>query len=167
MQQSTVKTCFTSPSSEGCRWKNQTKPWAVGRLLQWQKQSFRPPEACDFHCASGQNGVRLLKTLVGVCLVKRRHENEKDPLPVAHAAEGSKLRWRAWERLACKSLRKTFSVQLKIVTLEQEEAKMPTFREWLCSPQRFCKAGVWGSCSQLSCNPWINPIQPLVRGSKK
>lgn len=92
--------------------------------------------ACNFHCVSGQNGVRLLKTLLRACLVKMRHENENNHLPVAHAVEGNKSHWKAWKRLAEKSLGGVSSVSLKIITLEWEETKIPSFRERLCCQQQ-------------------------------
>lgn len=105
--------------------------------LQWQKRSFKLLGACNFHCVSGQNHVHLLKTLVGVCLVKMRCEN--DHLPGAHAAEGRGLHWRAWERLAWKSLRGISSGKLKIITLEHEEVKVPAFWERPCCRWRFSR----------------------------
>lgn len=91
----------------------------------------------NFHCVSEQNHVHLLKTLIGVCLAKMRHENGR--LPVAHAAEGSELHWRVWKKLACKSLRGISSGKLKIITLEQEEVKVPMFQEWLRCQWRFSR----------------------------
>ena len=72
-------------------------------------------------------------------LLKRDMKGGMDPLLIAPGAEGSKSQRRAWKRLVWKSLRGICSVKLRIITLEQEETIIPTFRERLCCRWRFSR----------------------------